>query len=206
MMYFTKPIALLLSAGFLLNACMASAPRNPGNVCDIFEDRRSWYKAALRSEQRWGVSVPIAMAFIYQESRFQPRAKQRRSRVLWIFPGPRASSAYGFAQAVDGTWNEYKVATGNRGASRRNFADAVDFVGWYNDNSRRINQISLNDAENLYLAYHEGNSGYQRGSYQDKPWLLDVAGRVQQNSNRFAQQYTSCKRDLDKNWWQRLIS
>jgi len=206
MLRFDPNKLLPLAMALLLNACLTAAPRNPGNVCDIFEDRRSWYKAALQSEQRWGLSVPVAMAFIYQESRFEPRAKQQRARVMWIFPGRRASSAYGFAQAIDATWGEYQQATGNRGASRRNFADAIDFIGWYNDTSARLNQISLQDPANLYLAYHEGNTGYRRGSHNNKPWLLEVADRVQENSNRFAQQYDSCKRELDKNWWQRLFS
>jgi len=146
------------------------------------------------------------MAFIYQESAFEARAKPARSRFLWIFPGPRASSAYGYAQALDTTWAEYMAKAGNRGASRANFADAVDFVAWYNANSSRISRIDRDDARDLYYAYHEGNGGYQRGSYRSKQWLVDAAARVQSNSSRFATQLEGCRRELDKNWFQRLIS
>ena len=95
---------------------------------------------------------------------------------------------------------------GNRGASRANFADAVDFVAWYNANSSRISRIDRDDARDLYYAYHEGNGGYQRGSYRSKQWLVDAAARVQSNSSRFATQLEGCRQELDKNWFQRLIS
>ena len=49
--------SLLLA--FNLSACLATQPRNITNVCDIFEDRRSWYRAARNSEQRWGVPIGI---------------------------------------------------------------------------------------------------------------------------------------------------
>ncbi|HAJ76629.1 MAG: transglycosylase SLT domain-containing protein [Gammaproteobacteria bacterium] len=190
----------------ILTACVASQPRNIADVCAIFEDRRGWYRAAKRSEQRWGVPISVNMAFIYQESSFRARAKPERSRILWILPGPRPSSAYGYAQALDSTWEDYLRASGNRGASRSNFNDAVDFVAWYNALSNSISGIGASDARNLYYAYHEGNGGYQRQTYRDKRWLIEAADRVQSNSSRFDRQLSRCRADLDKNWFQRLIS
>ena len=146
------------------------------------------------------------MAFIYQESSFQSRARPERNRFLWIFPGSRPSSAFGYAQALDETWEEYEDRSGNGRASRSDFSDAIDFVGWYNANSTRLSRISANDARNLYYAYHEGNGGYQRGTYTDKQWLIDAAARVQSNASRFASQLDRCERELNKNWFQRLIS
>jgi len=146
------------------------------------------------------------MAFIYQESSFQSRAKPAREKFLWVFPGRRPSSAYGYAQALDETWQEYEQKSGNTRASRRNFSDAIDFVAWYNANSSRVSNISNNNAEHLYYAYHEGNGGYQRATYRDKQWLMDTAARVQVNSSRFALQLDGCRRELDKSWFERLIS
>jgi len=190
----------------LLAACASSPPKSVADICDIFEDRRGWYNAAKSAEQRWGIPVSVNMAFIYQESSFQSRAKPARNKFLWIFPGRRPSSAYGYAQALDETWQEYEQKSGNSRASRRNFSDAIDFVAWYNANSTRISNIANNNAMHLYYAYHEGNGGYQRASYRSKQWLVDAAGRVQANSSRFAVQLDGCRRELDKNWFQRLIS
>jgi hypothetical protein len=201
-----RPSKLLLTLSLLgLVSCTASQPRDTANVCSIFEDRRSWYKAAKASADRWNIPIAVNMAFIYQESTFRARAKPERTRILWILPGPRPSTAYGYAQALDSTWSEYEQRSGNSRASRANFADAIDFVAWYNANSRRISSIPGNDARNLYLAYHEGNGGYQRGTYREKRWLLDAAANVQANADRFAVQLNSCQRELDKNWFQRLF-
>lgn len=201
----TKFVCLLLLVS-VLSACASSPPESVADICTIFEDRRGWYNAAKRSEQRWGIPVSVNMAFIYQESSFESRAKPARNKFLWIFPGFRPSSAYGYAQALDETWQEYEQKSGNSRASRRNFSDAIDFVAWYNANSTRISKISNNNAMHLYYAYHEGNGGYQRATYRDKRWLVDTAARVQANSSRFAVQLDRCRRELDKNWFQRLIS
>lgn len=202
----SKSLSLLLTTAVLLVSCTASQPRNTANVCSIFDDRRSWYKSAKSSSERWGIPISVNMAFIYQESSFKARAKPERTRLLWILPGPRPSSAYGYAQALDSTWDEYEGNSGNSRASRANFGDAIDFVAWYNANSRQLSRIAPDDARNLYLAYHEGNGGYQRGTYREKRWLLDAAAAVQANANRFASQLSSCQSELDKNWFQRLLS
>ncbi|PCI75166.1 MAG: hypothetical protein COB20_13505 [SAR86 cluster bacterium] len=201
----TKTACLSLLVSFLA-ACASSPPESVADICAIFEDRRGWYNAAKSAEQRWGIPVSVNMAFIYQESSFRSRAKPARNKFLWIFPGRRPSSAYGYAQALDETWQEYEQKSGNSRASRRNFSDAIDFVAWYNENSTRISNISNNDAMHLYYAYHEGNGGYQRATYRNKQWLVDAAARVQANSSRFAGQLDGCRRELDKNWFQRLIS
>ncbi len=189
----------------LLSGCLATQPRDITDVCAMFEDRRSWYKAAKASSERWGIPISVNMAFIYQESGFRARAKPERSRILWIIPGPRPSSAYGYAQALDSTWAEYKVQSGNRRASRADFDDAVDFVAWYNAGSTRTSGIARDNAQHLYYAYHEGNGGYQRGTYREKRWLQNAASQVQSNSMRFASQLNSCREELDKNWFQRLF-
>lgn len=198
-------ILLLLMTLLSLSACISSAPNNPANACEIFEDRRAWFRAAADAEKRWGVPISVSMAFIYQESSFRSRAKPARTRILWVIPGPRPSDAYGYAQALESTWNEYREVTGNRRAKRSDFADAVDFIGWYNANSYRRNNIALHDARNLYLAYHEGNTGFARATYADKPWLLDTAARVQNNADRYQAQIDRCADELGKNWWQRLF-
>ena len=199
-----KIIYLTLLVGTLL-ACTASRPRDITDICNIFKEHRAWYRAAAAAEDRWGIPIAVNMAFIYQESSFHARAKPERTRILWIIPGPRPSSAYGYAQALDSTWADYERASGNRHASRRNFRDAIDFVAWYNANSRRISGIGSHDARNLYFAYHEGNGGYQRGTHRQKSWLLDAADNVQLNAVRFDMQLGSCRRELNRNWLLRLL-
>lgn len=203
-----KPLKLasLVMVAVLLAACISSMPNNAENICSVFKERRAWYKAAKAAERRWDSPIPVAMAIVYQESGFRAKAKPAREKFLWVFPGRRPSSAYGYAQALDSTWEEYELKSGNRRASRANFADAIDFVGWYNANSNTLSGISPSDARSLYYAYHEGNGGFQQGTYRNKQWLIEAAGRVQSNANQFSAQLEGCRNDLDKNWFQRLIS
>lgn len=198
-----KPL-LLVPLLLALTAC-ASSPPTTGNICSVFEDRRNWFEAAKRSEERWGVPIPVTMAFIQQESGFRSRARPARTKILWVIPGPRPSDAFGYAQALESTWRDYERATGES-ARRSNFADAVDFIGWYNNMSYRMNNIERGDAFNLYLAYHEGNTGFARRTYANKQWLIDVANKVQANKNLYERQYAGCERDLNRSWYERLFS
>ena len=106
------------------------------------------------------------------------------------------SSAYGYAQAIDGTWDIYKKQAKKPFASRTSFKDSVDFIGWYNKKSNKLLGIPKDNARLLYLAYHEGRGGYKKGSYKSKPWLLSVSSDVQKMSNRYRNQYDSCKKKL----------
>ena len=197
----------LLWAGVVvgLTGCAAAPPERPEDACAIFEERRSWFRAAEEAEARWQVPVGILLAFIHQESSFKANARPPRQRFLWILPGPRPSSAYGYAQALDGTWADYQEATDRPRARRNDFDDAADFIAWYNARSARRLGIARDDAYRLYLAYHEGPGGYAKGTYRDKEWLLQAARRVEQRARRYEQQYARCYERLDRPWWRRLF-
>ena len=188
-------------AGILIAGCASSPPNNPANVCDVFVEKRSWYRDAQRASQRWQVPVGVLMAFTYQESSFRARARPPRRMLLGFIPWTRTADAYGFAQATDAAWSDYTSATGRRGARRNDFGDAIDFVGWYNDVSYRRNQIAKTDAYRLYLAYHEGHGGYSRQTYSDKAWLLEAAQSVASRADEYGTQLQGCERRLGRRWW-----
>jgi hypothetical protein len=176
---------------FLLQACQTLPPRDLDDLCSMFEQRPSWEAAAQSSRERWGVPEPILMAMLHQESRFQADAKPGWRTFLGVPIAP-ASSAYGYGQVKDGTWDDYRKATDNSGAKRNDFDDAVDFAGWYGDVIHRITGVSKDDAFRLYLAYHEGPSGFRRRSFDAKPWLLGVAQKVEERADRYRLQYETC--------------
>ncbi|MBU3069984.1 transglycosylase SLT domain-containing protein [Aestuariicella sp. G3-2] len=193
---------IIVLAVVLLSGCVTSPPRQIHNVCDIFDEKDGWYEDAKDAQEKWGVSIPVIMAFMYQESRFQPKAKPPRSRILWIFPGPRLSSAYGFSQAKDDTWDWYKSEAGSWGADRDDFGDAADFVGWYNNMSHRRCNIALNDTYHLYLAYHEGQGGFNRRTFRNKGWLKKVAKKVSSRAAVYQRQLAGCQKRLESDgWW-----
>jgi hypothetical protein len=147
-----------------LTACTALTPKNGDNICSTFREKEDWYDDTKNSFEKWGVPISVQMAIMHQESHFVADVQPPRPWLLGIIPLPRDSSAYGYAQAKDETWDDYKDKAGNWGADRDDFDDAADFIGWYCDISYTRLGISKLDAKNLYLAYHEGHSGYQRNS------------------------------------------
>lgn len=186
-------IALLLA----LSGC-ASPPERINNVCAVFDQKNgwfgNWYRAAKGTERKYGVPVPVLMATIRVESGFDGNARPPRKKLLGFIPWKRASSAYGYSQALDGTWDQYRGETGNWGARRARFSDAVDFVGWYHRTSHRRNGIALNDAYNLYLAYYAGHSGYANGSWRGNAQMQSAARKAARMANDYAAQMQSCGR------------
>ena len=189
--HFRALIVLLLVA-----ACGGgnnSAPRNLNDACSILNQRPKFARAFKATERRWGVPAHVQMAIIYQESKFIANARTPYRYVLGVLPMGRQSSAFGYAQALDATWDGYRRATGRWGADRNDIFDATDFMGWYMNETRERNGISLHDSRNQYLAYHEGHTGYARGSYRSKNWLLRVSGEVASRADTYRGQLANCR-------------
>lgn len=192
-------LAFLLAAYALASSCRAP-PENPRDLCSVFAEKRSWYRAAKRSFEEWGVPEAVQMAIIFQESSFRRRVRPPRRRFLWIFPGPRPSSAYGYGQVVEGTWISYLESTGRRHAQRDDFTDVAHFVGWYGDHIHQATGLAKDDALGLYLAYHEGPRGFLLGRHRGKPWLVEAARQVERRAARYQEQYDGCRERLER-WW-----
>ncbi|MEO8530175.1 MAG: lytic transglycosylase [Deltaproteobacteria bacterium] len=169
-----------------------SAPRDLENACSIVRERPHYLAAMNASERRWGIPVHVQMAAIYQESKFIGNARTPHQYALGVIPMGRQSSAYGYSQALDNTWDEYRSTTGNRNAKRDDINDATDFMGWYMSQAVARLSVAPQDAENLYLAYHEGFTGYVRQSYKSKDWLVRIANEVGVRSQNYALQLAAC--------------
>lgn len=184
-----------------LCSCTASTPKKINNICDIFKEKDDWYDDAKESAKRWGVPIHVMMAIMHQESHFIADAKPPRNKVLGFIPWSRPSTAFGYAQAVNGTWENYLNSTDSWGGDRDDFEDASDFIGWYCAISHKKLGISRKDTKNLYLAYHEGYRGYSRKSYLKKPWLTPVAKKVHRKAKQYQRQLISCKEELESTGW-----
>ena len=194
-------IIFLLLCVPLLHACLSSPPRNAENICQIFREKDDWYDDSKDAFEQWGVPIHVQMAIMYQESHFVAAAQPPRPWLLGIIPWFRSSSAYGYAQAQDGTWDDYIDSSGNWGADRDDFSDASDFIGWYCTVSSHRLGISKWDTNKLYLAYHEGNGGYQRKSYLSKPWLVRIAKKVHRKATRYRAQLKACEQEFENTSW-----
>lgn len=193
-------IGLICLLVFLNSGCATTPPKNINNSCSIFDDKDDWYDYTKESFEKWGVPIHLQLAFIHQESRFKYDAKPEREYLLWVIPWGRKSDAYGYAQVKDATWDWYIDKTGNSGADRDDFADAVDFIGWYVNLTQKKLGISKWDIYKQYLAYHEGHGGYKRRTYNKKPWLVEVAKKVEKRAQNYRAQLATCRDRLESSW------
>lgn len=197
----TVRIAFVVVTLIFVSACTTSPPSNQDNLCEIFREKNGWYDDASQARDNWGSPIPVMMAIMHQESRFVAKAKPPRTKLFGFIPWFRPSSAYGYSQAKDSTWDWYQAGSGNYGADRDDFDDAIDFIGWYNHTSVEQCAIKPTDTYHLYLAYHEGHGGFNRRTFKSKSWLKGVAKKVTARSNRYRSQLISCEEELMEPWW-----
>lgn len=176
----------------IIGCSSTSTPSNVSNICRVFDDKRGWYRSASNAEARWGISIPVMMAVIYKESSFIATARPPRNKILGFIPGKRPSTSYGYSQAKEETWMDYVKATKNRTASRTNFADSIDFVGWYLKRGVDHAGLSPTNASDLYLTYHLGLEGYKSGSWRDNEWVHRIAKTVQEQAALYQRQLPNC--------------
>ena len=179
-------------------SCTNIEPTNTADSCIIFSEKKSWYKATKKSYDKWNAPIAFQLSIINQESSFKQFAKPKRKVLFGIIPTKRPSTAFGYAQVTNPTWNWYKSTTGNTNASRANFSDVTDFIGWYSDQTSKILGLNKLDYYNHYLAYHEGHGGWKKKSYNSKKWLIEVAKKVEITAKKYNNQLIQCEEKLNK--------
>ncbi|PHP26323.1 lytic transglycosylase [Limimaricola cinnabarinus] len=169
-----------------------AAPRELDDACSIVRQHPDYLRAFKATERKWGVPVPVQMAIIYQESKFIGNARTPFQWKLGVIPVGRQSSAYGYSQALDGTWDEYLEQEGGWRHKRDNIRHATNFMGWYMNGTKRELGIPLYDTRNQYLAYHDGRAGYRRGTWKSKSWLINVSDSLARRTLLYDSQLRAC--------------
>lgn len=170
---------------------------NIDNACAIFAQRNgffnNWYKDAREASLRYRIPIPILLATIKGESDFRATARTRWHKIFGIIPWGRISSAYGYAQALNGTWVQYEKSSGHHYASRSSFADSIDFVAWYYRNAVIHAHINPNDAYNLYICYVIGWEAFKRqGAAGATQAIRNKAREVAMQAQQYHLQLRSC--------------
>ncbi|MCB2427935.1 hypothetical protein [Methylophaga pinxianii] len=178
---------------WLAAGCSPSSPDNQQDICQIFRQQPRWYDYAKAAEVKWGTSIATQMAFIQFESSFYSHIRPPGQTLFGLFTWDRPSSAYGYAQAQNPAWRDYLNDGASPLARRTHMRYATDFIGWYNQRSHHRVNIALDNPTHLYLAYHEGLTGYERGRYQNKPHVLHTARQVGTQARLFAHQLAQCE-------------
>jgi hypothetical protein len=152
------------------------------------------------------VPVPLQLAVIHRESGFTHDAKPPRRWYLGFIPGGRLSSAYGYGQVLDATWDWYRDSTGATFADRDDFGDVADFIGWYGHVGQRRHGIRKDDPYNFYLSYLLGHAGHGRSRSRRPRHAHRAASDVVALAGRYDRQYRGCRTRLDeeiddRGWW-----
>lgn len=169
-----------LSLGTLAGGQPAYSASDVENACKLMQERSGWYRSAATVSEKWQIPIPSLLAIIRHESRFRATAAAPQS------------SAYGFAQALDGTWNRYRKVAKADLADRTSFADSVDFIGWYMTETRNRTGVPADDMAKHYLAYHEGIAGFKSSRWAKKPRLIRIAQKVATTAGAYEQQLQNC--------------
>ena len=151
------------------------------NACRILQKQPQWQQDLKQAHKHWGIPPALILAVIYKESDFKADAHHRHS------------SAYGYAQVIDGTWNEYEQAV-DHSVSRSSFKDSADFIGWYMSRMKDKYNLSWQQPGELYLTYMLGSTGYKRyrNAGQQNSSKARLAARVAGYTRHYRNQLDQC--------------
>ncbi len=187
---------LLYFSLLFITSCI-SAPRDTSNTCLMFTDNYFWYKFVKNSEKKWGAPVELQMAIIQRESDFDWLAAPEWDKLFKVIPYKRKSSAFGYSQAINKTWDQFVRETDQPLALRISFNDSVDFIGWYINKSNQILKIPKDDYFKQYIAYHEGWGSFK--DYKKSPKVIPYAREVDRVAKKYKAQLNQCKNQLTTN-------
>ena len=177
----------------------SSIPKYPQNACKIFGENYLWYKSIKKSSDTYNVPIHIILAFVNKESGFNRWAKPKRTKLFKVIPYKRPSSSFGYSQAVNKTWELYKIETDSPLALRSRFKDSVMFIGWYISKTHKINKVPLNDSYRQYLNYYLGWGSYAKKKYKTDKNSIIFAKKVEKQSKIYKNQLQECKKSLNRN-------
>ncbi|WP_150467353.1 transglycosylase SLT domain-containing protein [Francisella sp. SYW-9] len=155
------------------------------NICQVLKHHPSWRNSLIKADKRYNISPAFTLAVIHQESKFHANAKNRHS------------SAFGYAQAVDGTWRIFQKDV-EPYAKRNDFNDSVEFIDWYMAQLAHKLHIKTSNSFDLYLAYMLGEGGYRDymdNSYKSSSMLHReaIAAKVRLKSQVYSLELKDCK-------------
>lgn len=185
-------ILFLVCVSLVFLSCATTPPRYKENACKLFDEKDEWQASLRKAATKWNIPKHTILSIVYHESKFVADAKPPRKTFLGISLWNRISSALGYSQALTGTWDEYQKETGNTLGVRTDFEDSVDFIGWYLNRSVKRLGISRRNAYHLYLAYHQGDTGFRNKSYLRKPAIKRYARKVQETALAYKNQIRTC--------------
>jgi|AntRauTorckE5430_2_1112549.scaffolds.fasta_scaffold00318_18 hypothetical protein len=161
-------------------------------ICHVIQSNWGWARALKRVSKDYDISPGLLLSVIYHESGFRPNVRPKPYMVFGVIPW-QVSSAYGYGQIKQETWDWYKSHNPGWFQSRTQFPDTLNFIGWYYSLFLKKTETKTVHRD-FYLAYHEGLGGYQRGTYHGNDWLIKKAESVALRAKLYDEKLNDCLR------------
>ncbi len=167
-----------------LSGCFGSEVRQQLNICAELDNNDEWIEATVSTQLKYGAPISLSLALL-ELPLFDLDKKHVR---------PRAAD-----------WDEYRIRSESWDASPHEVADAVDFIGWFTQQSVKRNSISWGDVSAHYLALRLGHGDYHRFDKSKFPELNLQAQQVGLRAQRWQRELTACKQQWqNESWYNKL--
>ncbi|MCP4588775.1 hypothetical protein [Pseudoalteromonas sp.] len=174
----------LLALVMGLSGCFGSEVRQQLNICEELDNYDEWIEATVSTQLKYGTPISLSLALLEL-----PLSDLDKKHVR-----PRAAD-----------WDEYRIRSERWGASPHEAEDAVDFIGWFTQQSGTRNSISWDDVSAHYLALRLGHGDYQRFDKSKFPELNQQAQQVELRAQRWQRELTACKQQWqNESWYNKL--
>lgn len=198
--HFTKKYLVLVILS-LLTSCASEKVNKADDLCEVYNKNYHWYRSAYHAQKKHNIDATIIMSVMAQESNFTYDARPGKKYVLNFIPWGYQTSAKGYGQVIDGAWDDYRKQSNKWFQSRHNFDDVTDYIGWYLNKASNKLHLNRQDSYHLYLAYHQGITGYKRHDEKHNKQLNLIAKKVERNTNRYQNEFKQCQNALWLKHW-----
>lgn len=175
-----RPIRLCLLGALLLQGCTEITqviperfvtPDNP--FCRALYQHHDWLDAAVITESHWGLPLHIALA------------------ELNLSIGTEATE---YINPTSSDWEEYRLATENWAGQFSDIETSLDFLGWHAQTARHRNNLTMDQAGQLYIASRIGHGGLYRKEYKSDLLLLRQAEKIDIRALQYREDLKACPR------------
>ena len=169
---------------FLPNICLS-------NICDYYYQYPNRYRSQKTLAAQGMLPLTDVHAILLSESSLEAFSAPRGS----FFQKPK-STAYGYAQVVDGTWQDFTEGHPENWLFRVNFYDSVAFIQWYRmAHGHLLRSTRLYD---YYLLYHDGPKHYIARSFKSQK----LAQKVEHLAMDMRRDFSRCEAKVQwkANW------
>lgn len=182
---------------FFLSIALAYASCS-ADMCAYYARYPKRYKVQKQYEGASGLSMIDVHTLLELESSVTPYAvpwkKQKRFGLTVL---KAQSSAYGYAQVLNATWQDYEQSYPGFWLYRSNFYDSIHFAHWYRNAFH--SSLKASTLYEFYLLYHDGPGRYQRGDASS----LSLAKKAHARTNVQRKIWEDCKKSVEwrSNWY-----